>query len=233
MQSRIDLTPFGFTSTESLVYGALLGLGMSSGYAVGKELSLARANVYQALHGLVAKGAAERSEETPQRFEAVTPSTLLAQLTHAQAEHLDRLERQLRGARETGGRGLVPITSRRSLLDLALRTGARSSGLVIALADPDTLRAMAPIWRKRASDQADTRIWSIGSDIPDLPQPVSGVIESAQVRRAFGTAPVTIVVAAEAAILAKSSGPECEGHWTSHPLLVAAVRAGLLHLTVA
>ncbi len=54
----IDLTPFGFTPTENLAYGALLDLGPSSGYAVAKELSIARANAYQALNGLVAKGAA-------------------------------------------------------------------------------------------------------------------------------------------------------------------------------
>src|SRR5204863_10093988 len=65
----IDLTPFGFTPTESLVYATLLKLGPATGYSVARSAHLARANAYSALEGLTARGAASR---TP------PPSDLLA-----------------------------------------------------------------------------------------------------------------------------------------------------------
>ncbi len=73
----IDLTPFGFTPTENLAYGALLELGPSSGYALAKDLSIARANAYQALNGLVAKGAAIQTDDQPQRYRAESKKPVL------------------------------------------------------------------------------------------------------------------------------------------------------------
>src|SRR2546421_246980 len=52
MPGSVDLTPFGFTPTESQVYGALLRLGPSTGYAVAHATRVARANTYGALEGL-------------------------------------------------------------------------------------------------------------------------------------------------------------------------------------
>ena len=54
----VDLTPFGFTPTESAVYAVLLTQGPGTGYAIARSAGLARANAYAALEGLVAKGAA-------------------------------------------------------------------------------------------------------------------------------------------------------------------------------
>ena len=45
----IDLTPFGFTPTESLVYEVLLRNGPGTGYAIARAAGLARANVYLSL----------------------------------------------------------------------------------------------------------------------------------------------------------------------------------------
>ncbi|MBK8005037.1 MAG: hypothetical protein IPK12_14215 [Gemmatimonadetes bacterium] len=52
----VDLTPFGFTPTESRVYGVLLSGGPGTGYAIARNAELARANTYSALEGLVAGG---------------------------------------------------------------------------------------------------------------------------------------------------------------------------------
>src|SRR5437773_1983544 len=60
MPSELDLTPFGFTATESLAYAALLRLGPSTGYAVAHATRVARANTYGALEGLVSRTAALR-----------------------------------------------------------------------------------------------------------------------------------------------------------------------------
>src|SRR4029077_694037 len=58
MVGRVDLTPFGFTPTESLIYEVLLTGGPGTGYTIARAAGLARANAYSALEGLVAKGAA-------------------------------------------------------------------------------------------------------------------------------------------------------------------------------
>ena len=58
MRPELDLTPFGFTATESKVYAALLQLGPATGYAVAHAARLARANTYGALEGLGRRSAA-------------------------------------------------------------------------------------------------------------------------------------------------------------------------------
>ena len=53
---RLNLTPFGFTPTESFVYEVLLTSGPGTGYAIARAAGLARANAYSALEGLVEEG---------------------------------------------------------------------------------------------------------------------------------------------------------------------------------
>jgi sugar-specific transcriptional regulator TrmB len=65
--SRLDLTPFGFTPTESLVYEVLLTGGPGTGYSIARSAGLARANAYSALEGLVSKGAARADAGRPRR----------------------------------------------------------------------------------------------------------------------------------------------------------------------
>src|SRR5438477_7784123 len=95
---KIDLTPFGFTPTESLVYAALLRLGPSTGYGVARATRLARANAYAALEGLVERGAAHRSAGRPRQYRPGDPHALLAQLAALQGEALDRLAGALQHA---------------------------------------------------------------------------------------------------------------------------------------
>src|SRR5258708_9394861 len=101
-----DLTPFGFTATESRVYGALLRLGPSTGYAVAHRSRLARANSYGALEGLVTRRAATRLPGRPARYRATHPQALLAQLAPAQGEALKRLGPPL----QTRAHGPEPAT---------------------------------------------------------------------------------------------------------------------------
>src|SRR5881409_3603910 len=100
--THVDLTPFGFTPTESLVYATLLRLGPSTGYAVARGARVARANAYGALEGLVTRGAATRTPRAeggrPARYRPTDPGALLAHLATLQGEALDRLARALRDA---------------------------------------------------------------------------------------------------------------------------------------
>ena len=88
----LDLTPFGFTPTEGSAYERLLSLGPSSGYAVAKSLAIARANAYQALDGLVTKGAATLAREDPKAYRAVSPNMLHGLISQRRARELEDLE---------------------------------------------------------------------------------------------------------------------------------------------
>jgi sugar-specific transcriptional regulator TrmB len=229
--TTLDLTPFGFTPTESLAYGALTELGPQTGYGLARGLSIARANAYQALRGLVAKGAVTTTSDRPARFRPMQPPTLVALIAAREAGKLDRLDAQLSRVPGAGAPGVVAITGERSLLDLTMRTAARATGLVTCIAPARLLLGLAPAWHKRAIDKAETQLWHLG-DAPALPLPVeaSGQVEAEMVERYF-SAPILLLVAVEATVLATlgASGPA--GYWSSDPTLAAAARATAALLT--
>src|SRR5438874_238681 len=78
MPTAVDLTPFGFTPTESQVYGALLRLGPSTGYAVAHATRVARANTYGALESARPSTSASRAtyptRQGPSSREAPPPT---------------------------------------------------------------------------------------------------------------------------------------------------------------
>src|SRR6476619_8356748 len=88
---RINLTHFGFTPTESLVYEVLLRDGPGTGYSIARSAGLARANAYSALEGLVSKGAARADSGRPRRFRPESPSALIARITNDHSLALERL----------------------------------------------------------------------------------------------------------------------------------------------
>ncbi len=232
--SSIDLTPFGFTPTESLAYGALTQRGPLSGYALARVLSIARANAYQALHGLAAKGAVAPTGDRPERFRPLQSSALFALLAVREARKLDRLEGQL--ARQAPGNlpSVVPITGERALIDLCLRTAARAPGEVTFLALASFLVTLAPAWHKRAADQAETSLWCLGDDPPsaDLPVGLAGRVELATAERYFG-GPVVALYSTETALLALLQTTGIVGYWASDRVVIGAVKASLHALTGA
>src|SRR5882724_8549304 len=92
--TTIDLTPFGFTQTESRVYNALLGLGPTSGYAVARALGIARANAYHAITALQTKGALTVLAERPLRVRAIRADALIALVSARHGERLEALDDQ-------------------------------------------------------------------------------------------------------------------------------------------
>ena len=226
----IDFTPFGFTPTESAAYSALLDRGPSSGYAVAKELSVARANAYQALNGLVAKGAATAAGSAPQVFRAVGPETVLAGIAALEAQKLDQLERQVQDRAASGASAIVPFEGERQLQELVLRTAARESGPVSFLAPGALVAALLPIWRKRASDGATTALWVVGEPPARLPLPIAGSVEAESLKQHFG-AEVVLLLTPVAALLGRLGDTGLTGYWTSDPLLRGAASAALGALT--
>ncbi|MFQ6046969.1 MAG: TrmB family transcriptional regulator [Gemmatimonadales bacterium] len=226
---RIDLTELGFTSTESLAYQALLQGGPSSGYAVGKSLGIARANAYQALNGLVMKGAAKLLEEEPRRFRAVNPESLLALLVQRETRKLDLLERQVREFERSAEPSVVGFRGLRQLTELALRTATRAEGQVSCLAPFEVLEALKPIWRRRQADRAPTTLVAVGPPAEDPEVVITGEIDPERALSYFAGDPVLLVTSGPA--IAGSAHPEPSGYWTSDPLWCGAVRATLEHLS--
>ncbi len=225
----IDLTPFGFTPTENLAYGALLGLGPSSGYALAKELSIARANAYQALNGLVAKGAAVITDDQPRRFRAERPDAILARVIDVGAQRLDALETQILTAGRRVGAAMVEIQGKRALLDIALRTLAREPGEVICIGSPDLVAALGPAWRRRALDSRPSAVWLIGEDPGDLPVEISGGIDATKSEDLF-SGPVFLLLAGDIAVIACVDEDQISGYWTSDITIVGAAKGVGAHL---
>jgi sugar-specific transcriptional regulator TrmB len=222
-----DLTPFGFTPTENLAYGALVELGPSSGYAVAKHLSIARANGYQALDGLVTKGAAVQILTAPKRYRAIQPKALLTQILDAEARKLDRFERQVLALPEGGAAAVVRVEGLRAAREISIRAIVRAVGPARCVAPPAELQFLAPAFRARAAAGRTTEIWSLGSP-PAVDTPLAGSADPARAAALFG-GPVLLLVADGA--LSVTAADEIDGYWTSHPLLVGLTEAGIRAIT--
>lgn len=225
----IDLTPFGFTQTENLAYGALLEHGPSSGYALAKKLSVARANAYQALNGLTKKSAAIVTDDRPQKFRPVRPEALLAHLSNIQAERLDALEKQIRSAPAVAADSLVPIEGKRSLITIATQTAARETGAISCLGPADVLQAVAPAWRKRQADGQETSLWVVG-EMMDLPVEPIGTIPEERLTGLFRGQPF-ILAGSHAFIVAQIFADNTTGYWVTDPIMGPLILATLAHLT--
>jgi sugar-specific transcriptional regulator TrmB len=219
-----DLAMFGFTPTESGAYRTLVTLGPSSGYAVARELSIARANAYQALDGLVAKGAAVLvSDVAPKRYRAVQPMTVFARIAAAEMLKLDQLERDLARQPSTGAPLHVSLSGGRAVQEAASRAIVRATNEVLCVAPSEQLQAMVPALRARAAASRPVRVWS--ADAPPVGMPVD-------VERAKGTAlaeqfggPV-LLLAADGALAAVDRSP-WNGVWSEDPLIAGLVRSAI------
>ena len=225
----LDLTPFGFTPTESQAYRALLELGPSTGYAVARALSIARANAYQALDGLVAKGAAVpvlAGATPPKRYRAIQASAVFARIVDAETRKLDVLERQVLEQPRVGADPVSQIRGERALNALIIRAIIRAAGTVRCLAHGARLAGWAPAIRARAASGKPLELWSADGDVPELavsPRPAP----PARVREMLGEDPVILV--ADGVLLA-TLGPEASGIWSDSRIMVGVAEAALRDL---
>lgn len=229
MKAQIDLTPFGFTPTETLAYGALLTGGPSSGYAIAKRLSIARANAYQALDGLVKKGAAVSTEDRPKRYRATRPDAILASIIHDQSRKLDSFEEQV--ARIPGGEtnGTVTVEGIRALVDLTMRMVARAEGTIECLGPVSIISALSPAWRRRTADGRESIIWLVGDGEATAVE-LRGRIDIESVEELFGGS-AFLLSGGDAVVAATVRADEVAGLWTSNPTIVGSVRGAIRNLT--
>jgi len=217
----VDLTPFGFTPTESLVYTTLLRLGPATGYAVARGARLARANAYAALEGLVTRGAATRTPPParPARYRPTDPQALIAQLAMVQGEALDRLGRDLRGLTRPGDPVTREVSGSRAVANLVQQLVARAERRVEGIMAGELWRPTLPAWR-RAAERAQIQLLIRGDLPPDRPSWITPAAEDAP--------DATILVIDESQLVITAGEAEAiAGLWTSHPLVVQLARRAL------
>ena len=219
---RIDLTHFGFTPTESLVYEVLLTSGPGTGYAIARAAGLARANAYSALEGLVAKGAARVEGGRPRQYRPEAPAGLIARIAHNHGIALDRLSTDLETIAVPSTPTVVEIESGRAVLQLITHDVARAGRSVGLLAPPDAFPLLAPALRRPVSAGLPVSLWSTGPvELGFAP------VELVSGDHGWPGMPIIAVVDDHSAILGFRQGNEVRGHWSTAPAFVAAARLAL------
>lgn len=219
---HIDLTHFGFTPTESLVYEVLLTGGPGTGYAIARSAGLARANAYSALEGLVSKGAARVDAGRPKRYRPETPAALIARISTDHGLALERLSSDLDAVSVPATPTLVEIESGRAVLQLITHDVARASVSVALLAPTDAFPLLAPAFRRPYS--AGIPLVLCATSPVDLG---FGVVEVVSGTPAWPGMPIISVVDDRSAILAARQGSDVRGHWSTAPAFVAGARLAL------
>jgi len=214
-----DLTPFGFTATESRLYGTLLHLGSATGYAVARAARLARANAYGALDGLVARGGATKTPGRPARYRPADPASLLARLAAQQGEAIERLSRALQDVRRPGEPETRSVEGTRALANLILQVVARAERRVEGVVAAELFRATLPAWR-RAAERTTLELRIAGS----LPPEAAATFGVATVPE---TVPTLLLIDERQTVAATGNDAERIGIWSSHPAVAAIARVAL------
>jgi sugar-specific transcriptional regulator TrmB len=222
----VDLTPFGFTPTESLVYEVLLREGPGTGYAIARSAGLARANAYSALESLVTKGGARVEGGRPRQYRAESPSGLIARISNTHGLALERLGHELETVSSAESPTVVELQSGRSVLQLITHDTARASRSVTLLLPPDAYPLLAPALRRPVSAGVSVSLWST--------VPVS--LDFAEVGVVSGEAdwpgmPIVTVVDDRTAIIGSRSGDSVHGLWSTAPSFIAGARVILERFT--
>lgn len=215
----LDLTRFGFTPTEGLVYEVLLTGGPGTGYAIARTAGLARANAYSALEGLVTKGAARVEAGRPKRYRPEPPAALLARIASEHGHALERLTRELEVVSIPSTPTLVEVTSNRGALQLLQHDIARARQSVALIAPAEAFPLLAPALRRPAGNGVQLDLLSVGAveigfaevRTLDAPPDWPGV-------------PLLSVVDDRSALVASRQGTEVSGHWSTAPAFVAGAR---------
>jgi sugar-specific transcriptional regulator TrmB len=219
MTGGLDLTGFGFTPTEGLVYEVLLRSGPGTGYAVARSAGLARANAYSALEGLVQKGAARVEEGRPKRYRPEPPSTLIARIVDRQGQQLETLSQVLAEISVPPSPTLVELGSARGVLQLLAHEIARAQSKVELLLPADSFPVLTPALRKASAGAVQLELSA--TEPTELPFASVG---HAPVSREWPGEPILVVIDDRGAMLGFRAGEKISAHWGTGPVLIAATR---------
>lgn len=221
----LDLTAFGFTPTESLVYEVLLRGGPGTGYAIARAAGLARANAYGALEGLVQKGLARVEDGRPKRYRPESPDALVARILERQAEALDQVSRTLERVSAPPSPTLLELSSPRGAIQIASREAARASDEILLHASPEAFPPLVPALRKAAGAGVSLSLSStapVEAPFPDIQVTAEG--------NGWPGQPFLLVVDHRSALVAARQGDRVTGHWGTSPTLVAAATLAIERL---
>lgn len=217
MAESLDLTPFGFTPTETRMYSTLVSFGPGTGYALAQAAGLARANAYSALEGLVSKGAARVDGGRPKRYRPESGSALLSRLSDRQAAALDRLTDALTSIGAPEGPALIELESARACWQAMGRDLARAGRRAWICAPADAYQLLGPVLRRASSALADTVLLAPGPVTLDY-----GTVTTVSANGDWPGEPIIVVVDDRVAVIARRTGDRFEGHWGTAPAFVAA-----------
>jgi HTH-type transcriptional regulator, sugar sensing transcriptional regulator len=218
----VDLTHFGFTPTESLIYQVLLTSGPGTGYALARSAGLARANAYSALEGLVAKGAARVDGGRPRQYRPEPPTSIIARITNDHGHALEKLSTDLQSILVPGTPTVVELSSGRAVLQLLTHNVARAAESVRLLAPADAYPLLAPALRRPHSAGLVLELFSSSRVDLDF---IS--VEAIPSGHAWPGMPIIAIVDDASALIAARQGNDVHGHWSAGPSFVAAARLTL------
>lgn len=221
----LDLTPFGFTPTESRVYEVLLADGPGTGYAIARSAGLARANAYSALEGLVTKGAARVENGQPKRFQAEPPGSVLARIATAQGDALERLSRALDRFGAAPSPSVIELNTPKGLLQLLSHEIGRARQSVHLAAPAEAYPLLAPALRRAVG--AGLEVWLGSQAQVQLP---FARVEAVGSGLDWPGLPLVAVIDGSTAVIASRQGTEVQGHWSSAAPFVASARITLERL---
>jgi sugar-specific transcriptional regulator TrmB len=222
----MDLRRLGFTPTESKVYLSLLSLSPATGYAVAQQAGLARANTYDALEGLAARGAVTRLPGRPVRFAAVEPDVLIGRTRRELAQDLDSLARDLSAIepsrRRAAAQAIEPLAGRAALLDRAVECARGAREELLAVVGPWVSDAYRDLEAARGRRIA-TRLLSLGT-----PAPVGAVVRAVppgEIEAYWGGLPIALVADRRRAVCGVVGRSEsASGISTEHPGVIPFLR---------
>ena len=220
-----SLVDFGFTATEAKVYLALLPISPATGYAVAQAAKLARANTYDALEGLAARGAVSRLPGKPARFAALDPDALVGRLRRESSRGLDEISEALSRIRRAEAAPRPPevesIVDRATLLAhaAACARGARTE--LLAVVGPwaaDTFAALEAV-----HGGVNGRVLSLGTPAPA--GATVRVVAAREIDAYWGGLPVALVADRRRAVCGVVLGEgDAAGIATEHPGVIPFLR---------
>lgn len=220
----MSLDSFGFTPTESRVYEALLRLGPSTGYAVARSAGLARANAYQALDGIVRRGAARKSATIPARYAALSPNAVVAEIERAFRRDLTTLQDHLRRLPATA-EGSVDVASHATwerYRDAVVRCVDAARQEVLAIGGPWEPALAAALTGAVARGLTVRAVW-LGLPAPD--GATVRAVDTAELRAYWSGLPVAVVADRAHALCGVVHEPGVGGGIeTSHAAVVPFLR---------
>jgi len=213
----LDLTPFGFTPTESHVYEVLVTKGPGTGYAVARSAGLARANAYAALEGLVSKGAARTDEGRPKRFRPEPPSVLLGRIVDRQGQAIESLTDALSTISLPATPTLTEVTSLRGVIQLLSLEIARARAEVLLCLPAEAYPQLSPALRRAVASSVALELVADGP----ADQAVTPVKVAVPGSRWPGR-PLLAAIDGRVALIGMMDGDRVSAHWGTAPATVAA-----------